>query len=316
MSELMDAAKAAVEQCLNVKKGERVLVVIDSLQMEIGSALVEAARAAGAETMLMEMSPRENHGQEPPDAVAAAMLEADVVIMPTTKSLSHTNARREANKAGARIASMPLITVDLMARTLGGDYSKMAEKCETYVSLLKGAKEVNITSPNGTDLILSLVGREIHLDNGIIHKSGDIGNLPAGEVYAAPLEGTTGGTLVIDGSMAGIGLLSEPLQMKVENGYVKVIEGKDAVALKAILDKNGRDAYNIAELGLGMNERATVTGNVLEDEKVLGTVHIALGDNTSIGGIVAVPSHLDGIIISPTVVVDGRTILANGKLLF
>ena len=316
MGELKDSAKVAVEQCLNVKQGEKVLVVIDSLQREIGGALVEASRAVGAETRLMEMSPRDNHGQEPPAAVAAAMLYADVVIMPTTKSLSHTNARREANKAGARIASMPLITVDLMARTLGGDYTKMAEKCAEYVSLLKGAKEIHITSPNGTDITLSLVGREIHLDNGIIHKSGDIGNLPAGEVYAAPLEGTTRGTLVIDGSMAGIGLLSEPLCMNVRNGYVTEIKGKDAGALKEILDKNGKDAYNIAELGLGMNERATVTGNVLEDEKVLGTVHIALGDNTSMGGIISVPSHLDGIILSPTVVVDGKTILDKGNLLY
>ena len=316
MSELMKAAKVAVEQCLNIKKEERVLVVIDTPQKEIGNALVEASRGTGAETMLIEMSPRDNHGQEPPSAVAAAMLEADIVIMPTTKSLSHTNARRNANKAGARIASMPLITVDLMTRTLGGDYSKMAEKCITYASLLKDAKEVRITSPNGTDLTMTLVGREIHVDNGIIHKSGDIGNLPAGEVYAAPLEGTTKGTLVIDGSMAGIGLLNEPLRMKVENGYVKKIEGKDATELKNILDKNGQDAYNIGELGLGMNERATVTGNVLEDEKILGTVHIALGDNTTMGGIVAVPSHLDGVILSPTVIVDGKTILSYGKLLF
>lgn len=192
----------------------------------------------------------------------------------------------------------------------------MAEKCITYASLLKGAKEVRISSPNGTDLTMSLVGREIHIDNGIIHKSGDIGNLPAGEVYAAPLERTTKGTLVIDGSMAGIGLLSEPLRMKVESGYVKEIEGKDSALLKNILDKNGQDAYSIAELGLGMNERATVTGNVLEDEKILGTVHIALGDNTSMGGIIQVASHLDGVIVSPTVTVDGKTILANGKLLF
>lgn len=316
MSELMNAAKVAVEQCLNIKKDERVLVVIDTPQKEIGNALAEASRGTGAETMLIEMSPRDNHGQEPPSAIAAAMLEVDVVVMPTTKSLSHTNARRNANKAGARIASMPLITVELMTRTLGGDYSKMAKKCITYASLLKDAKEVHITNPNGTDLTMTLVGREIHVDNGIIHKSGDIGNLPAGEVYAAPLEGTTKGTLVIDGSMAGIGLLSEPLRMKVENGYVKEIQGKDAAALKNILDKNGQNAYNIGELGLGMNERATVTGNVLEDEKILGTVHIALGDNTSMGGIVAVPSHLDGVILSPTVIVDGKTILANGKLLF
>jgi len=315
MNELLQAAKVAVEQCLSVKKKDRVLIVTDTLKREIGVALMEASVATGAETVLIEMTPREFHGQEPPVAVAAAMLESDVVIMPTSKSLSHTQARREANKKGIRIASMPLITVDIMARTLGGDYTKMADRCATYQSLLKGADKVRVISPKGTDLTMSLKNRDIHVDNGMIG-AGEVGNLPAGEVYAAPLEGTANGTLVVDASMAGIGLLEEPLVMKVINGYVEDIQGKHAADFKKILDKNGRDAYNIAELGLGMNERATVSGNVLEDEKILGTVHIALGDNTSMGGAVAVASHLDGVVLAPMVIVDGKTILDKGNLLF
>lgn len=314
MGDLDIAARIATQQCLDIKPGEKVLVVIDSPQREIGMAFLEASRNLGAEAMLIEMSPRDNHGQEPPAAVAAAMLNADVIMMPTTKSLSHTKARKEATKAGARVASMPMITIEMMARTLSGDYLKMAEESAKYANVLSGAKQVHVTSLAGTDLYLSLEGREAHQDTGMLLKAGDMGNLPAGEVYAAPLEGKSNGLLVIDGAMAGIGMLSEPLRIKVEEGYAVEISGKDAEKLKAILDKNGKAAFNIAELGLGMNTKAIVTGNVLEDEKVLGTVHIALGDNSSMGGIVSVPSHLDGILLSPTVEVDGKIVIKDGKL--
>jgi len=315
MNDLRAAAKVVVEQCLNVRPDEQVLIVIDTLQQEIGRVLLEASESAGAEVILMEMTPRRNHGQEPPHSVAAAMLKADVAILATSKSLSHTNARKEATKAGARIASMPMITTEIMARTLNGDYLKMSEQCARYADAIENAKQIHITSPAGTDLCLSLSGRKAHQDVGILNNSGSMGNLPAGEVYAAPLEGTSEGVLVIDGSMAGIGILTEPLRINVRKGYAEEISGKDAEALKAILGVYGRDAYNIAELGLGMNPKAIISGNVLEDEKIMGTVHIALGDNVSMGGTVSVPSHLDGIVLSPTLEVDGRLIIKEGKLI-
>ncbi|KKM10005.1 leucyl aminopeptidase [Clostridiales bacterium PH28_bin88] len=315
MDKLREAARVALVDCMGVKAGEVVLVVTDILQREVGGALLAVAGELGAEAMLMEMSPRENHGQEPPAAVAAAMREAEVVLMPTTKSLSHTRARWEANRAGARIASMPGITLQMMQRTLKGSYVEMAENCRRYASLLHGARQVRITTPAGTDLTMSLEGREAHPDTGLYLEPGQFGNLPAGEVYAAPLEGSTRGVLVIDGSMAGVGLLKEPIRMRVEGGYATDIAGgAEAAKLQGILDRYNREARNIAELGLGMNPHAMITGLVLEDEKVLGTVHVALGDNSTFGGNVEVASHLDGVMLSPTVEVDGKVVLAGGRL--
>ncbi|NLO89955.1 MAG: aminopeptidase [Clostridia bacterium] len=300
---------------MGVKKGETVLVVSDKPLRDLGLIFFEEAVKLETEAIYLEIIPRENHGVEPPVAVAEAMKKADVVLLVTSKSLSHTAARERACEMGARVASMPGITPEMMARTLLAGYKDIAENCRKYAEWIKGAKEVHLKTAAGTDLKFSIEGREIALDTGILHSPGDFGNLPAGEVFVAPVEGTAQGILVVDGSMAGIGVLEEPIKMEVREGYVvNVTGGKSAESLKKILDCYGKDARNIAELGIGFNPRARLTGSVLEDEKVLGTVHIALGDNSTFGGRVSVPSHLDGVILKPTLLFDGEIFMKEGRI--
>lgn len=312
---LRRAAKVVLQDCMAVKPGETVLIIVDAPKKEIGEVLFSQAQQMQGEALLLEMLPRENHGVEPPRAVAEAMKIADVIVVPTSKSLSHTNARREANESGARIATMPDITVEMMERTLASGYGEIAGRCIYYANLLSGANQVEIMTPAGTDLSFSLEGRPGHADTGLVHSPGDFSNLPAGEAFVAPVEGTAKGKLVVDGSMAGIGRINSPIEMEVEDGYVTSITGGvEAENLEAILDKYGYEARNIAELGIGLNDLAQLTGSPLEDEKMLGTVHIALGDNSTFGGTVSVPSHLDGILLQPTVTIDGKIVIEDGQL--
>lgn len=309
------AAHTALAQCMGVSAGESVLVVTDDKLREIGYALWEAARSLGAEAMLLEIIPRARNGEEPPAAVARIMKSVDVVLAPTSKSLSHTAARREACAAGARIATLPGITRDAMIRTLSADYARIAELSKRVADILTSGTTARVVSPSGTDITMSLEGRTGHPDTGIYRLPGDFGNLPAGEAYIAPVEGTATGVIVVDGAMAGAGVLEDHIRMKVEEGYVTEISGGEAArALEQAIAQLGRPARNIAELGVGTNDRAVITGKVLEDEKVLGTVHIAIGNNVSFGGTVDVPSHLDGIILKPTLVVDGVTVIEEGTL--
>lgn len=308
--DLPAACAKALTECLAVKKGERVLVITDTVLQEIGEAFFRAAVELETEGALMTMLPRANHGQEPPAMVAAAMKEAVVAVLVTSKSLSHTRARREANAAGSRIASLPGATADMLGRTLAVDYRALARDCEYYASLLSEGRGVHLTTPAGTDLTMSIEGRLGHPDNGVYSSPGEFGNLPAGEAYIAPLEGTAEGWLVIDGAMAGLGVLEEPLRLKVEKGrVVEVTGGRAAAVLEEIFNCCGPESRNIAELGLGLNPLAIITGNVLEDEKVRGTVHIALGDNSNFGGCVEVPCHLDGILLNPRLMIDGKQVL-------
>jgi len=203
-----------------------------------------------------------------------------------------------------------------MARTLGADYAAVGARSRKYADVLTRGATVRITNGEGTDITMSLAGRAGNPDTGVYHSPGDFGNLPAGEAYIAPLEGTANGIFVVDGAMAGAGYLGERIKIHVRDGYAAEIEGSAAAAaLQEMVSPLGLPARNIAELGIGTNEKAMITGTVLEDEKVMGTIHIALGDNSHMGGIVAVPSHLDGIVLAPTVVVDGVTIMDSGKLI-
>jgi leucyl aminopeptidase (aminopeptidase T) len=159
--------------------------------------------------------------------------------------------------------------------------------------------------------------RDGHADTGLNHNPGDFSNLPAGEGYIAPLEEKSEGVIVINGSMAGVGKLEdEEIIITVKEGFATEIRGgKAAEKLLSIMQPFGKLAFNVAELGIGTNDKALVIGNVLEDEKAIGTVHLAFGDNKSMGGTIRVASHLDGVIMKPTVYVDDKLIMEEGKFL-
>ncbi|HUT98670.1 MAG TPA: aminopeptidase [bacterium] len=224
-AELKKAAEIAVLRCMGVKAGESVLIVVDTPQRDFGPLFSSPCLAAGAEPLILEMTPRGSHGEEPPEAVARAMLGADVILMPTSKSLSHTAARLAATRAGARIASLPTITPEVMGRTLVADYDEIERRNERLLGVLGGKSRVRLGTPAGTDLTFSIEGRTFHADGGINHRPGDFANLPAGEVYVAPVEGTAVGLLVVDGSMAGVGLLTDHIELVVTDGSVVEIRG-------------------------------------------------------------------------------------------
>lgn len=314
--ELGPAAENVLRRCLKVSPSEVVLVVTDEACRVPAFSFWEKARELGCEAVLAEIKARVTHGEEPPAPVAQAMRASQVCLLVTSKSLSHTKARREACCAGSRIASLPGITSDMMARTLDADYGEIADFTLRVAAKLADSRDILVTTPSGTHLSLRAEGRPVHPDTGIYAEPGAFGNLPAGEVYLAPLEGTATGVVVIDGSIAGVGLVDVPVRVEIRDGLAgEITGGKAAQALRSLLDSAGREARNVGELGLGTNSRATLVGNILEDEKVLGTAHIAFGSNATFGGMVSVASHLDGILLRPTVVVDGRVLVRDGSLL-
>jgi leucyl aminopeptidase (aminopeptidase T) len=316
---LAQAARNVVEHCLGIQAGEIVSIVTDSAdpdRIEIARAFWEEARAKGAEAILAEMLPRKNSGEEPPLPIAQLMAESNVVLCPTTKSLSHTQARRMASARGARIASLPGITKEMVIRCLTADYESIAALTKRVAEKLSRGSTFKVESELGTSLELERQGRTVGADTGLLTQRGDFGNLPAGEAFFAPIEGTANGKIVFDGSVADLGKLTEPIELRVENGIARIVSTSAASqGLERSLSAHGPDAYNIAELGVGTNDRAIVSGYILEDEKVLSTVHIALGNNAGMGGTVNVPIHLDGLIRNATLYVDGELMMDKGALI-
>jgi leucyl aminopeptidase (aminopeptidase T) len=306
--------KTIVESCLGVKRGEKAIVICDKPKRTIGTDLFDYLVKIGVDATLCEIPPRSQHGEEPPRFVSDLLKTSDVFLIPASKSMTHTRARRNAIMRGARGATLPDVTPEIIARTLGADYSEIRRRTEKLAKMMKGVKRVRVTTKAGTDVEIVTEGREFWLDTGVLTTPGAFSNLPAGEIYIAPVEGKSRGTVVFDASFSGIGMMSKPIVIEIEGGRAVSIKG-DRGKLRRMLDAPGPKGRNLAELGIGTNDRAKITGNVLEDEKVMGTIHLAFGDNSTFGGKVTVDVHLDGMVLKPTVVADGREIMKNGRLL-
>ena len=225
MENLVKIAEGVLTSCLAVKPGEEILVITDDSRKEIGEAIYEAAGNLGCEKILMVMKEREVSGQEPPKVIAEAMKAADVVIAPTAQSLTHTNARIEAAKAGARVATMPGITREMFSQgAMTADYSKVEELTAKVTEMLTKASKARIEK-EGNVLTINLDGRNGVPSPGVYKEAGKCGNLPSGEAYIAPLEDGSDGEMIIDGSMVGIGKLASPLHMTISGGKLRSVKG-------------------------------------------------------------------------------------------
>ncbi len=244
----------------------------------------------------------------------------DCVIALSNYSTSHTRFRDFLTGiCGSRYASMPLFDVSMIEGAMNVDWKDLSKRTVGLAKIVNMAEIIKIETPNGTSVSLSKKGRKAMPDTGILTRKGSFGNLPAGEVYLAPVESTTQGVLVLEWGPTR--QLNSPITLQVKDGYVVDITGRDEYTehLRAKLAERGENR-NIAELGIGTNKAAKRADNILESEKILGTVHVALGDNSSFGGNVKTPFHQDFVFFQPTVTLihkDGskKDILKGGKLL-
>lgn len=314
-TDLSRAVSAVVNECLGVREGENVLVIANPATLGLGERLRGEAGRAGADAVLALMAERASHAAEPPPPIAAAMRAADVVLAPTVQSLSHTASRKAASEAGARIATLPGVTEEMLARVMSADMTELRRRGTVIAAALNAGTEAQITCANGSDLRMGLEGRTAIPDAGELTAPGAFGNLPCGEGFISPDDRSCEGTLVVDGTIAGVGIPEEPVTLTVEAGRLTAASGSEGAALLELLREHDEAGTTIAELGIGTNERAILTGNVLEDEKLLGTAHVAFGASQAIGGRIQVPVHLDCVVMRPVVSIDGTEIVRDGELL-
>lgn len=315
---MMRGARILIEICAGVKAKEETLIVTDTNKIPIAEVLAAALRERDLNYVIMVMRPPKVPHQEPPTTVANAMKNVDVIFSPTTRSIAHTSAVLEARKNGARVVNMAEFTENMMVS--GGveaNFSAQKPLVEKFAQLLTDAKACEVTSPLKTKIIMSLEGRKGRALTCLAHEPGSYATPPDIEASIAPIEGSANGVVVVDGSIAGIGLIREPVRLIVEEGAVKEITGGvEAKQLREMLEQaNHPDVYKIAELGIGLNPKAKLMGAILEDEGALGVVHIALGSNFTFGGTLKTPLHIDNMILNSTVKLDGKVVLRDGKIL-
>jgi leucyl aminopeptidase (aminopeptidase T) len=316
--EVQWCARVALEKCACVRPGERVLVVTDTMRDQgVAHALIGAAMAAGAEAVLAVIPTRRLTPQEPPASVLAAMQATDVVFLYTTYSLSHSNARVQAQKAGARVISMPGVTEEGFLRTMSVDMDRLASLTNRLADRVARARTARVTTPLGTDMRYTL-GHPVTTMDGVCEKPGEIDFFPPGLFLSVPREGSASGRAVVDGAITQIGRLSSPVTMTFADGrLVKIEGGGEAARLTQLLASlEDENAYRFAAWGIGSNPGAALVGEdpSFEGERVFGWTHVSTGSNATFpGGTVRAKIHLDGIISRPTIYLDDEMILQDGK---
>lgn len=313
---LSDGAETISNQCLNIKEEEKVLVLNDGNDQDLIDSIIEILEEEGCSFELLEYPESERSGVEPPKEVAEEMKQADVFIAPTKKSLSHTDARRNASGAGVRGATLPGINKEVWNTSLQADYNEVKSISEKVYEMLKETSKVRVKTPSGTDLTLDVDIKYYEQDTGLIHRDGEFGNLPAGEADGGAINAE--GTLVID--HLPMAPNSEGAEVEIKDNKAVAVESERSNKLEeAFSDIKG--ARNVAEFGFGTNPEAVLIGNVLQDEKVLGTVHIAFGDNSSYmpegdERRVNCDIHWDTVCENPTVWFDDEKVLDDGEPVF
>jgi leucyl aminopeptidase (aminopeptidase T) len=309
-------ARKLVEVNGRVQPGERVVVVTDETMQEMAKRVAKAAANAEAEVVTCTMPSRARDGQEPPAPVAAAMKEAHVIFSPVAVSITHTKAMRSALDAGARAILMTAYTDDVLtsAALLETDFESQAALCRRLGAAFTAGSEVHLTSPKGTDLRFSIKGRRANVLTNV-PEPGELAPVPDIEVNVVPLEGTAQGHLIADASVPylGIGVLRDPIVCTVADGFITQMEGgAEARKLEATLRSHGDpNCFNVAELGVGLNPNAQLTGRMLDDEGVIGTIHIGIGTSHTLGGNVVAPSHYDLLMWAPTITIDDKVVQQN-----
>jgi len=291
-----------LKKTFDIKENERVLIVTDTILEKIAEKFRQAAAMLTKNVNMITIEPTGAPGKEPKKEVAEEMKKYDVLLLITEFSLSHTDARRNAKKCGARIASLPGFTEEMIP-ALDIDYEKMKKEIEKIFYLVGKKRNFTVSSPSGTDLTFR--ARKCMDDTGILTEKGAFANLPAGEFTIHPVN--MNGLLVIDSFKD---VVTEPLKAVIKNSRLQDLEGKDADDfLKLLIDNS---AKNIAEFGIGTNPKAKITGKTLMDEKVIGTCHIAFGNDLSFGGTNKSSVHLDTLVFKPTIYANDTLIMKNG----
>lgn len=299
-----------------VARGERVVVVTNPEMRAIADLLLAELTAHGADVRLHVVPTRRHDGQEPPPETAAAMLEAGVIFSPVSVSITHTRAMRAALARGARAILMTAHNERVLGCPvlLDTDFARQAPVGRAIGAAFQAGRMVHLTSALGTDLRIPITGRPVNILTGV-PGPGELAPVPTIETNVVPVHGASEGILVADGSIPylGIGVLEEPVVCTIERGYIVKMEGGSQARRfgETLRAHQNRECFNVAELGVGLNPHATLSGFMLEDEGVMGSIHIGIGTSFTLGGEIVAPTHYDLVMLRARLEIDGRVVMEN-----
>ena len=310
-----------LRHCGGLVADESLVIVCDTSTRDLAELFAQRARPLTRHVGLHQVAEMEIHGQEPPVAIAGAMLEADLILGMTRMSMAHTQARLAASNCGARYLSMPDYDLPLLQNpAVTTDYHASASRVRRFADALDAGTRVHVTTERGTDIEMNIGGRTANFCPGYVDTPGALGSPPDIETNISPIETDSYGIIVVDGSIPcrEIGLLSTPVTLDVRDGKIRDITTANDALYTCLTDLFARvgsaNAYILGECGIGLNPAAELTGHMLTDEGAFGGVHFGFGSNSTVGGTNEVPFHLDFVLRNPTLTVDGEILIDTGDV--
>ncbi|MBC8181737.1 aminopeptidase [candidate division KSB1 bacterium] len=315
MIQLEKAIEKTLYDCLRIRAKESVLILVDEFNREIGQRFLKKALSKKTDAALLEIGNINNRNPEPSPTIQKIAKQVSAVIVLTGFPLLHAKFKNSVCHNGGRILFLNDFSDESFLRTINTNFETVENKSRRFADLFSISKEIQLTTQAGTDLTFRIARHKGAVHSFKVKEPGSFSFLPAGEASVTPDSGTSQGIIVVDGSIPFIGKIENPIEIHVKDGSGYKLTGKEeAEKLRKILKPFGKPSRNIAEFGIGTNPNAILTGESIEDEKVLGTAHIALGNPNFEGGSLKNYLHLDLILKKPTVKMDGHLILENGKM--
>jgi len=319
---MLDGARKIVNDCAMTKPGEGVVIVADADRAHIAEVVALAATEARARPTVIIAERRPHDGAEVAEPVVRAMEAADLVLLPVSTSITHSQGVKRALESGARVLSM--VKCSEQTLTNGGihmDFHKHRPRCERIAAAFTEARSARVTTPAGTDIEMSLEGRTGNAHSGIVDEPGTFSTSIHVEANIAPREDSANGIIVVDGSIPNLypDVLREPVVLTVESGsVVDITGGVVANQLKRFWQELGDEhAYSIGQLAVGLNtECLSLNGNHVNDHGAFGFVHFGIGTSENIGGGNRAEAHIDVMVSRPTLILDDDVrIVVDGDVL-
>jgi len=315
MIQLEKAIEKVLYDCLKIRAKESVLILVDEINRKIGQIFLKIFQTNKIDAALLEIGDISGRNPEPSPTIQKIAKQVSVLIVLTNYSLLHSKLKNSVCHNGGRILFINNFSIESFLRTLGTNFEKVEKLSRRLADLFSISKEINLITNAGTDLTFRIARHKGTVHTCKANNPGNFSYLPAGEAMVTLDRGTAQGTIVVDGSIPIIGKIRNPVKVYVKDGSGYKLSGEDeAEKLRKIIKPFGTPARNIAEFGIGTNPNAILTGESIEDEKVLGTAHIGLGNPNFEGGSLKKYLHLDLILKKPTVKMDGHLVLENGKM--
>lgn len=312
MIPLEKSTRAVLRNCLDLKPNESLLIVTDKSLADVGETIWKTALRISKNSLLLKFS--NGTDNKLPEAVQESLAQANACFVLTSKPLNEKTFDK-ARQNGSRVLVVQNATRTLIERTFETNYMKITNISRKISDLFSIGKSLHLQSPSGTEARLTISRVKGFAETGVVQQAGEFASLPAGEACVILNHKHISGIVTIDRVAGTKKKLVSPITLNIKEGEITQIKGgQEADELRKAIRKFGPAGRQIYEFGVGTNSCVKLGNSAQEDEKALGAIHVSFGQNKTTKVHGKMVQAIKGILLKPTLSVDGKLIVKKGKI--